>query len=191
MVVILCVVLVLGIAAPAAGQSRSLFDLEGGFGYAFGTGSEDEAPGLGTITAGGTVWPIRGSWGVMLVRVASYGEVLRDPPLVSGDITFLGKTNLRYWRIGARYRRAIGDRSTLTLGLGAALDGWYEHRVRLARGGSSEEHRSRISGGGFAGELYFGHQISPRFHLRLGATLDSSFETTVVQPVALAVVSLW
>lgn len=108
---------------------------------------------------------------------------------MSGDVTVLGTMNVSYWRLGARYRRAIGDRSALTVGMGVALGGWFDTRSRVTRFGSTTEHVGRISGGGLAAELYFDRQFSPRFRLRLGATLDSSVETTIVHPVALAVAS--
>jgi hypothetical protein len=79
--VFLLALLVLGVAAPAAGQTRSLIDLEGGAGYAVGFGAEDSPPSLGTLTGGMTLWPARGNWGVILVRVpamASRGATLRS-----------------------------------------------------------------------------------------------------------------
>ena len=171
--------------ARALAQERSLIDVETGAGYAFG----NDVPSLGTVTFGATLWPRRGSWGVSVARVASYGEELFDRPSTSGDVTFLGRANLRYWRLGARHRREVRQRSTLVLGFGVVPRASYENLVRLDENGVVSDRRGEIVWGAVTGELYWDRQLARWFKVRLGVTLDCSADTTILQPIAVAVVT--
>jgi hypothetical protein len=173
--------------SPARGlaQDRSLVDVEAGAGRSFSA----EAPGLGTLTFGGTVWPSRGGWGLTVTRVGSFGAEWFDLPRTSGNVTFLGRTNLAYWRLGTRYRCQVRSDSTIVLGAGMVAGGSYVELARQQTPDGVRDRRGRIVWGAVSGEVYWDQRVGRWLSARAGMTLDLGPDISVWQPVAMAVVS--
>jgi len=173
---------------PAAAQAPSRLDLEVGPGYSIGTGLEDPAPDLGTMSLGATMWLSR-TWGVALVRVASYGDDLYDEPFDSGSAITRGTTELRYVRLTARHRRTVGEKWGLVLGAGIVARASFRDVSDLrSASGLVRFEGPEIRWGGLSAEIYVDRSLLRHLSLRAGLSLDTGTETTVFLPAVVAVV---
>ena len=171
---------------PAYSQSRSTFSVEVGPGFAFGSGAENPAPSLPTASAGAGLW-FSSQWGLAVAHVRGFGEDRVDPPVDGGDRVFAGKEALRYTRAVVRYRRSLGP-GDIVAGAGLVLGASYVYLDYLKTPSGLQRLKPRTSWGGVGLEMYFDRRVSRHVSVRVGATLDTGTETTVVQPVLLGVI---
>lgn len=184
---VMAVAVSLGIAPmPAHGQSGPRFSVEGGPGFAVGSGTEDPAPSLPTVSLGAGLWLGR-QWGIAVAHVRGIGEDRVDPPVDGGDRLFAGKEALQYTRAVMRYRRSMGP-GDLVAGAGLVLGASYVYLDYLKTPSGLRRLKPTTSWGGIGLEMYFDRRVSRHVHVRVGATLDTGIETTVVQPVLLGVI---
>jgi hypothetical protein len=175
------------IGVPAAAQERRWLEFELGTGFGMGGGSEDVAPSTGMGSFGVTVWPAPG-FGLGVVRVVGLGYELRNDFVDSIDRVFLGAGGLEYLRVALRLRRPVAPGVTAVFGVGMVTVGKFSTVALLKR----PLDRPRVDMGttwlGFGTEMYVDSRLTRWFSLRGGVTFDFNGETSVFQPVALAVV---
>jgi hypothetical protein len=170
---------------PRVASDRRGLDVEAGYGFAAGSGAENPAPSLGTITFGATVW-LGERWGTGIMLVRSFGEDRFHESVEAGQPIVHLATDLRYTRIVARYRRPLAGQR-LVIGFGFVRHGSFAHGIRDANTGRPPGPGTSWSGS--TGEATWQHRLHRRLSLRAGVTFDTNVETTVVQPLALAVVT--
>jgi hypothetical protein len=158
-----------------------------GIGAGIGGGSEDAAPSTGLRTIGASLWLGR-RWGFAVADVRALGVELRDEFHDSLDRVFLGEGGLRYFRTTVRHRGELNASTLLLLGVGLAHGGRSASIQLLKRPEGLRRIESETRWGGFAGELFVDSRLSRHFGLRAGATLDWNGETSIIQPVMLALV---
>lgn len=154
-------------------------EVEGGAGYSVGGGLEGPAPSVASWSAGVSVW-LTQHWGLSMSRIAGIGdEVLpRQSAGAGGDREAVLTTGLRVYRIGGRYRRALG-RTRLVAGLGV-VQGSHIDRSRLLSDGRIVEASHRW--GGLLAELHGERDLSQRLALRVGISFNGSSDPFVIQP---------
>jgi hypothetical protein len=179
--IVICV-----LPAAALGQSRSTVEVEFGPGFAIGSGSENPAPSLPTLSLGAVVWLVE-RWGIAVTHVRSYGEDLREPPVESMDRVFGGAEDLQYTRAVARYRRGVFSAGDIVLGVGFVFGGSFTDIDFLKTPAGLERLRPKSRWGGFAVEGYFQRFWRAHIGVRVGSTLDTNVETTAFEPVMLGV----
>jgi len=134
---------------------------------------------------GAGLW-LSNHWGLAVVHVRSFGEDRLNPPIDGRDRLFAGKEALRYTRAVARYRASVGP-GDLVAGAGVVLGASYVYLDYLKTPSGLQRLKPRTSWGGIGLEVYFDRRLLQHVHLRVGATLDTGTETTVVQPALLGV----
>jgi hypothetical protein len=168
-----------------AGPDRRGLDIEAGFGFAAGSGSENPAPSLGTINFGATVW-LGERWGAGVMLVRSFGDDPFHESVVDGQRFVHFATDLHYTRVVARYRQPLAGQR-LVIGFGLVREGSFALGIREAN--SNRPPGTDLTWSGASAEAFWHHRLHRRLALRAGVTFDTNVETTVFQPLALAVIT--
>jgi len=175
------VLVLAGFAAPAWAQT---VEIELGGGYVVGGGAEDPGPSLPAFDVGVAFWATE-HWGVAVRRVEAPGEDLHEPS-VGGDRTFLGSGHLAYWTVTARRRSSVTTRLGLELGFGLLLDGRFATIAMLHE--PPRRLEMGTSFGGFSLEALLTRELWSHLAIKMGATFDSNFETTNLQPLVVGAI---
>ena len=168
-----CTLLILGSAITLVlsgprgvqAQSASRVDVEAEVGHGFGLGLDLPRVGLGS-----TVWVTR-AWGLSVGYSSSLGEDHREDLPTQSEYQDIVNRDLRYWRIGFRYRRSIAGRSSVLIGAGY-MDGTFANIdfLKQPRGGQIRFEYVNDSNNLF-GELHLQRQLGAWASVRGGATL--------------------
>jgi hypothetical protein len=187
-VLVLTAICAAGLAEAGNAQGRYVVEVGAGGGYVAGGGAENPGPSLPSYDVVVAVWPFE-RWGVGVRWVEGPGEDLHAP-IESFDRTFLGTGHLRYWTVTARHRRPLPRRLELEIGFGLLFDGEFATIVDLHNPPGPPRRLSEADTffTGMSVDGLVTRDLGRHFAIKGGLTFDFNFETTNVQPVALAVV---
>jgi hypothetical protein len=177
---------VLGVAPGVAAQSP-VVEIEFGGGYTFGGGGENPGPTVPTVDATIAVWP-SARWGIAARLVRGLGEDLHVAPAPIGDRTFLGQCCLEYYTLTARHRRRIPHDLGMEIGFGLLFGGAFGAVVMFHDPPRRSAAQDTFFDAGYALEMLITRALARRIAVKAGLTFEGNFETTNLQPVALAVV---